>query len=261
MNLSPKAQASLNKVVTKFQSGDLSSIVNVAAMKFHRSEPVPFDAWSFSNRVLAYIQTDSTDCRGFKQWKKAGRWVKKGERAAYILVPRTIKKTTERDGEKEEFRVIAGFLTAAVFADTQTEGDTPLPDSDLMPKELPPLSDVAKRLGIKVNYTITPPDRLGDCDSEGQNINIGTDDVKTFFHEIAHAAHARINGGTLKGNDTVKLETVAEFTATVLMEMYGYGDRSGNCWRYIQMYANDPITAVTKALADIEKVLDLLLTA
>ena len=39
------------------------------------------------------------------------------------------------------------------------------------------------------------------------------------------------------------------------MHLYGLGDRTGNCWDYIQSYASDPLVAITKALADIEQVL------
>ena len=51
----------------------------------------------------------------------------------------------------------------------------------------------------------------------------------------------------------------AEFTAAVLMHLYGLGDRTGNCWRYIQNYAPDPLQAIVKALGTVEKVLALLL--
>jgi hypothetical protein len=79
-----------------------------------------------------------------------------------------------------------------------------------------------------------------------------------LFHELAHAAHARIEGG-LKGGQHAGQETVAEFTATVLMHLYGLGDRTGNCWKYVQGYAANPLQAIFKALHTVEKVLALLL--
>ena len=44
-----------------------------------------------------------------------------------------------------------------------------------------------------------------------------------------------------------------------MMHLYGLGDRTGNCWQYIQVYAPDPLQAIVKALSTAEKVLALLL--
>lgn len=63
----------------------------------------------------------------------------------------------------------------------------------------------------------------------------------------------------LKGGQCTGQETIAEFTAAVLMRLYGLGDRSGNCWRYIAGYAKDPLRAIVRALTTVEKVLALLL--
>lgn len=48
---------------------------------------------------------------------------------------------------------------------------------------------------------------------------------------------------------------MAEFTACILMDLYGYGDRSGNAWQYIANYADDPIEAVLNCLETVETVL------
>jgi hypothetical protein len=109
-----------------------------------------------------------------------------------------------------------------------------------------------------VHYQPLPSDRLGDCDVQGTRIRLGTHDAQIFFHELAHAAHARIEG-RLKGGQDAGQEMVAEFTAAVLMHLYGLGDRTGNCWRYVQGYAADPLQAIVKALNTVEKVLALLL--
>lgn len=256
MKFSTKAQAALDKVVTRFQAGDLSPIIEIAKLQLPPNAPAR--KWTFGNRVLAYAQTDSLDCRGFKQWQQVGRHVSRGASAAYIFGPRNItKRETNADGDEEKRTVLVGFNPIPVFAYTNTEGET-LPDADYMPKELPPLTDVAKRMGVKVTWQPTPEDQIGDCTIDGGKINVGTHDTKTFFHELAHAVHARINGGALKGGQVATQEIVAEFTATVLMELYGYGDRSGNTWRYIEHYSDNPVTAIVKALADVEQVLEVL---
>lgn len=251
--LSTKAKASLDKVIQKFQTGDLSSIVYVARNRL--ATDAPASRWSFSNRVIAFVQTGELDCRGFRQWQKQGRRVRKGERAAYILRPWTVKKTGDADGEVEEQFICVGFCPVSVFPASATEGETPLPE--YTPVELPPLSQVAKRLGISVNYIPAIPGRLGDVDVKGRKVRLGSKDPSVFFHELAHAVHARIEG-KLQGGQHEEQETVAEFTATVLMELYGIRDHTGNAWQYIKIYEKDPLRAITKALATVEQVLAVL---
>lgn len=251
MKLTPKAQASLDKVIARFQSGDLGPVVEVALLK-RKGGPVPFDTWSFGNKVMAYVQSGgSTDLRGYNQWREAGRQVKKGSCASFILVPRVVKKESD-DGE-EEARLI-GFLAGAIFPYHMTEGE-PLPEHDYAPAEPPPLMEVAGRLGVEVAWKPLPPDRRGDCDLAGTRVNLGTHDVRTWFHELAHAAHARADGGLEKGGAAeARQETVAEICAAVLASLYGH-DYTGNAWKYISALHKDPLTAVVKAMAEVEKVL------
>jgi hypothetical protein len=249
MKLTPKAQASLDKVIARFRSGDLGPVVEVALLR-RKGDPVPFDKWSFGNKVMAYLQSDgSTDLRGYNQWREAGRQVKKGSYASFILVPRVVK---EENGDGEEEARLAGFLAGAVFPYHMTEGE-PLPEHDYAPAEPPPLAEVAERLGVEVTWKPLPPDRRGDCDLEGTRVNLGTHDVRTWFHELAHVAHARADGNLIAGNHAHQ-EIVAEFTACVLAELYGY-DYTGNAWQYISALHKDPLTAVVKAMAEVEKVL------
>jgi hypothetical protein len=155
MELSPKAESALDKVVQQFKSGDLSPIVKIASLQ-RQGEPVPSDRWSLTNRILAYIQTGSLDCRGYRQWEQAGRHVRKGSRAAFILAP---CMATLEDENGERIEVLRGFRAVAVFAEDDTEGRD-LPKADYSPRELPPLADVAQRLGIAITYQPLPPGRL-----------------------------------------------------------------------------------------------------
>jgi hypothetical protein len=254
MKLSNKAQASLDTVITKFKAGDLSAITQAVRLQLHSEAPAR--NWTLSNRVLAYAQTGELDCRGYRQWQAAGRQVKKGSLSAFILAPVTVKATRLNSfGVEETYYRLISFKTIPVFSLADTEGDDlPL----YSPRDLPPLLDVAHKLGIDVSYQPLPPDRLGDYAPGTDSIRLGTHDHATFFHELAHAAHKRVDG-QLKGGQNEAQETIAEFTAAVLMELYGLGDYSGNAWRYISHYADDPLTAITKALATVEKVLHLLL--
>lgn len=255
MKLTSKAQVSLDKVIQKFSDGDMSPVVKIVMLE-RKGDPVPFDSWSLCNRIMTYIQSGgSTDLRGYRQWQKVGRQVQKGSCASFILVPRIVKKEDE-DG-KEESRLV-GFMAVAVFPYGDTEGE-PLPEHDYAPTEPPPLMEVAKRLGVEVTWRLLPPDRRGDINLAGTHINLGTHDIRTWFHELGHAAHARVNGKLEKGGQVeAKQEAVAEICAAVLTQMYGY-DYSGNSWDYIsRLYPQDPLRAIMKALSEVEKVLSVI---
>jgi hypothetical protein len=254
MKLGPNAQAALEQVVEQFKTGDLSPIVKIARLQ-RNGDTVPSDRWSLSNRILAFVQTGSYDCRGYRQWQQVGRYVKRGSKAAFIFAPVLIPQEDPDTGE--ETPVLTGFKSVPVFAHHQTAGEE-LPEVSYAPCELPPLSDVAGRLGVEVAYQPLPSDRWGSCSSDGQKITLGCHDPSVFFHELAHSIHARIDGGLKRGQDPQQ-EAIAEVTAAVLMRLYGLGDRSGDCWRYIKQYAKDPLKAVIKALGKIEEVLAFLL--
>lgn len=248
--LSPKAKKALSTVVRKFQSGDLSPLVDVARVKLAADAPAA--KWSFSNLVLAYAQTNCMDCRGYRQWQAAGRQVRRGSHGAFIFGPRMMP---ELDDNGDKTMRMRGVVAISVHPITNTDGD----DTDALtyePAELPPLADIAANLGIAIRYQPLL-DAYGLCDHKGTTISLGTHDVKTFFHELAHAIHSRIDGGLIPGQDAHQ-ETIAEFTATVLMRLYGLGDRTGNAWRYISYYSDDPLTAITRACGKVEQVLETL---
>ena len=253
--LSEKAQASLDQVVERFKAGDLGPVVNVFMQRLELPENAPARKWSFANQVLAYAQSGCLDCRGYNQWQEVKRTVKKGTHGVFILGP-CMKKVDDEKRPGEKKQILIGFTGISVHPLVNTDGD---PIADYMPAEPPPLLDVAKRMGVTVTWQPVAPDRNGDYQQTTDHINVGTTDAKTFFHELAHAAHKRV-AGTLKGGQDTQQEAVAEVTATVLMHMYGLGDRVANCWQYVAMYApKDPLHAIQNALGDVEKVLSVLL--
>lgn len=248
-SMSENAREAMNRVIGKLRDGDIGPIIEVIKLRRTKND-TPFGNWSLSNQLLALMQSGEVDCRGFRQWQEVGRMVKKGEKAVYILGPMIGKITDKATGEERVF--VKGFRTIPVFALSQTEGKD-LEVEVHEPQEMPPLIDVARRLNINVMYQPT-----GNADgwfSKGK-IVLGTHNWGVFFHELAHAAHNEIE--RLKGGQNKEQEIVAEFTAAVLMALYGI-DFTGNAWQYIKSYApTDALTAVVKCMSTIEKVLDLI---
>ena len=248
MWISKKAEKALQTVVEKLKSGDLSALVQVLRLQ---ATGIPSDRWSLCNRLSVMTQKGTVDCRGVKQWRSVGRYLNKGCRAAYILVP--IFKEEECEDGTTHKRLVT-FKSCPVFAVHDTHGK-PLEVKNHEPKELPPLYELAQRMGVEVEWMALPSDRSGDCTVKGDRIRVATHDCGVFFHELAHAAHARVE--ELQPGQISNQEVVAELTATVLMQMYGH-DRTGNCWKYISRYCDDPLKAIGQATSDVEKVLAVL---
>jgi len=119
--------------------------------------------------------------------------------------------------------------------------------------------DVAKAWGLKITWG-EAKGYFGYYAPGRKEIHLATQEQKVFFHELAHAAHDKLQKG-LKGGQDAEQETIADFTACVLMQIYGLKDMTGNTWDYIKRYnPKDPIKAILKCLDTIGKVLDLILT-
>jgi len=225
-----KAEASLSKLIKRFENGDVAACCAIATFP---SPDFPSSKWSLNNRWLAFAQTGQVDCRGFRQWEKIGRKVRKGSTAAFILRPKMFK--VEVDG-KEEMR-LAGFGTVAVFPVDCTDGD----DLDYEIPALPklPLMDVAEKWGVKVSAHFANGNILGWTNTKDE-IGLCTTEEKTFFHELCHVAHARLSEGGLKNGQDAKQEIIADLGAQVLSYFVGRGERdlSGNTFRYVKDYAD-----------------------
>ena len=77
------------------------------------------------NTILLYMQSGKTDLTivaGFKQWIKAGRVVRKGEKSiGGIFVPMQIKDKRQSDGNDEEPKTTTRFRIVSVFDVSQTD--------------------------------------------------------------------------------------------------------------------------------------------
>jgi len=255
-----KAETSLHAVLEAFRDGTIAEKCAVATFP---SPDLPAQKWSLNNRWLALIQTGEADCRGFRQWEQVGRKVIRGQRAAFILRPRLIKKKNPDTGKEEEHCI--GFGTVAVFAAHQTEGE-PLDYTQL---ELPdlPLIDVARAWDIDVSAQGFVGGYLGYFahrrGSEERKIVLCTAEASTFFHELCHTAHERLRGDLKAGQDPMQ-EIVAELGAEILRRLLGSDrDTSGNSFAYIERYAEKKkltvLDACLKALQESARVVGLIL--
>lgn len=252
-SLSFKAKEAMQEVVRQFKEGDKSKVIQVIKFRMHPDDNMPSAHWSLSNQVLAYMQSGGEiDCRGFKQWKGVGRKVKKGGRAVYILAPKTRKVEDASTGDDR--MIVTGFQSVAVFPLHMTDGE-PLPTFDYVPPKLPPLMDVAERLGVVVEWKPIHAGAYGWFSPVMDKIRMSTHSNQVFWHELAHAAHNQIQ--RLKGGQHEEQEVVAEFTAAVLSEMHGE-PYTGNAWNYIWSYSSDPLISIVKAISTVEKVLDVM---
>ena len=218
----------LNIIIEKFKSGDIPGAVALATFPI---PDTPSAKWSFTNRTLMFI-SGTGDARGFHQWKDVNRWVKKGSTAIHILVPCFTKKGDESD-EEDELRY---FKPTPVFRFEDTEGETLDHENVKLPTF--PLIETAESWGISVNAI--PGNYLyrGYYSPGRHEIALATPEEKTFFHELAHAAHEKVKGNLKAGQDPLQ-EIIAELSAQALCRLVGKHTKEtlGNTYKYIEQYA------------------------
>ncbi len=231
-----RAADQLGKIAKLFSCKKLPDMVSKSYL-----EPAgrPSDKWSLGNRLLVMME-GTRDARGILQWNAAGRRVVKGRKAIYILGPtvRSRDETDEKTGEERKVKYVAGFHAIPVFRyeDTCGAGLSTVKDE---PKKLPPLADVAAKWGIRTRYDATEHGEYGSFSPSEGEIRLCTDDAATFFHELAHAAHSRLE--ELKSGQDPEQEAIAQLAACALGRAYGY-NVDGYTYNYIAHYAggNEP---------------------
>jgi hypothetical protein len=209
---------------------------------------IPMAKWSLTNRMLTYL-SGTADARGYRQWEAAGRAVKKGSKAIYIISPRMGKAKNE-DGE-EELRIY-GFSATPVFKIEDTEGETPPEYADDMPTTLPVLSEVAQAWSIDPAYAPSNGTYGGyyrHRDSGPAEIVLCSEDESVWFHELVHAAHYRVRPEA-KTLPTAFKEVVAELGAAALMHLYSREPHDGFSYQYIKAYAAQGHQSPSKACMD-----------
>ena len=245
----------LTGILNRFKTGDIPQAI---AYSFFPISDIPSAKWSLLNRIIMSIAR-TQDARGFRQWQQVNRYVKKGVKAFHILAPRLIKRENE-EGEEEKF--LAGFLSIAVFRVEDTEGE-PLSYQQLELPELP-LIQVAQEWDISVEAIPRNYHYCGFYSNSSKQISLATKEEVVFFHELSHAAHAKVKGHLKSGQDWQQ-EIVAELSAATLSQLVGKkaDTHLGNNYHYIEKYAQQanlsPLTACLQVMTDVEKVLNLIL--
>lgn len=262
------AADALETILGMFESGDDMPEAIASVMIARLEGLAPMASWSLGNQLLA-LRAGTTDARGYRQWQAVGRNVAKGCKALYILGPKT-RKLTEKDaatGEESSRTIVSGFVGIPVFRFEDTEGMA-IERENFDPPQLPPLHEVATALGVSVEYAPAPHgcDYQGFYMPERERIVLVTHAERTFFHELAHAAHRRIlneRGADLGGGQVLSQEVVAETVAATLCQLYGFTGYLYAGREYVARYAEaakieSPAKAAMKCLADIQATLYLI---
>lgn len=247
-----KSKEVAEAIIDRFQNGDVPEALSQIFV--NRSDDIPSSKWSWGNRFIQAIHGTS-DGRGFRQWQHAGRKVKKGSKAFYILAPCIGKK---KDENGEDVPILFGFKSVPVFALESTEitdrekweSCSGVDHKEEQRLEDLPLKAVADAWGIKVkSYNGKGAGALGYYSHNGV-IALGTENLSTWVHELVHAADHKNKTLTVKGGQQADNEIVAEFGGAVILTLLGKKHEAdlGGAWDYIKAYSKgkDPISLCCK---------------
>lgn len=257
--------------------------------RWHRLLDASATMWRYSGGNVALLMMQMaqrgpvkpTLVAGYKEWERHRRYVLKGERALYVIAPRTARITpADERGEASEVREpilaepgdgehrsrIIGWRGQAVFDVSQTEGE-PLLVPTSGPLEVPPQADSCAQLwesltGVartaRYNIVISES-QAGLADGYTNHarrlISVGSwlnaeDRVGTLAHELAHAslhvpgdAIGALYGSSAEHRGLAEIE--AESVAYVVLRAHGI-DRGQQSAAYLTGWAD----AVLEAEAD-----------
>ncbi len=246
-----------------FKTGQMPEAVALNIIQRKSGDDQPSFHWSIGNQVIMLMHGTS-DARGYKQWQKIGRNVKKNARAIFILGPMA-RKFTEEDpdtGQETEKMIITGFRTIPVFRYEDTEGES-LDKPDYTPPELPPFWNVAEHLGIEIEYAPCHGGYYGSYSPSRDRITLCSQDAVVYFHELSHAVHGQIK--ELKPGQDAEQEIVAELSAAVLCQLQGISGYENQAFEYIQSYTEkmkepDTLKVIMRVLSDVEAVVTRIIT-
>ena len=216
--------------------------------------------YSLNNQILIMLQKPNASlCQSFTNWKKAKRFVKRGEKGLKIFAPapytvhgERFKKDdlgnyiTDDDGNavRETYsKKIMSYKIVHTFDVSQTDGE-PLPE---ICKELDGkvenyqhyISAVKDFAKVPVSFEKSRKKALGWYDLKEKRIVVkeGLSELqtlKTLIHESAHAALHTLENVAQKG--THQVETEAEAVAFVVCKHFGI-DTDDYSFQYLASWA------------------------
>jgi hypothetical protein len=210
--------------------------------------------------ILTY-RHNATRIAGFNAWKKLNRFVRKGEKAIWIIAP---MRYTVADDKKQ---VIRGFKWVPVFDVSATDGEElPTVCNKLAGDDPSGLFDqltaVAESIGNHVEDAVLEGGVNGDCTYDLRRIRVEVSNspaqrAKALAHEIAHAF---LHEGR---KDRALAEMEAEPTAYVVCQALGI-DSGGYSFGYVTTWAGggeEAIAGITASCQNIQKAASTILRA
>jgi antirestriction protein ArdC len=217
-----------------------------------------FYRYSASNVMLILTQrNDATRIAGFNAWKKLDRFVRKGEKAIWIIAPMR-RRVADDDKSDEEKQTIRGFKWVPVFDIASTDGEELPTACNKLSGDDPAglfaqLTGVAESIGYLVEDASLDYGVNGDCTYALKRIrvevsNLPAQRVKTLAHELAHAL---LHEG---GKNRALAEMEAESTAYVVCQALGI-DSGDYSFGYVTTWAGggeEAIAGITASCQNIQ---------
>lgn len=225
-----------------------------------------FHSYSFGNVLLIAAQyPTASQVAGYRAWQRMNRFVRKGEKAIFILAPMVYKRTEAEAADDE--RVIRGWKYVPVFDISQTDGEELPTICNRLTGEGPTgiygqLLAVAQSIGFTVEDAELSGGVNGDCSHDLHRIRVEASNspaqrVKTLAHELAHA----LLHETFEDRRLAELE--AESTAYIVCQALGL-EAADYTFGYVVTWAGggDKAIAGIKASCDrIQKAARTILTS
>jgi hypothetical protein len=245
-NNHPELVAQLTEGISTLTSSEEWQRYLVFQSRFHH--------YSFGNVLLIAAQCHkATRVAGFNTWRRLNRFVRKGEKAIWVLAPMVYRNA--EDGEAN--RVIRGFKFVPVFDIAQTDGEG-LPsicnrlEGDDPKGRYAQLVTVAQSFGFTVEDHEFNGSANGDCCHTDHRIRVETTNtpaqrVKTLAHELAHALlHKSYDNRALA-------ELEAESTAYIVCHVLGL-DSGDYSFGYVATWAGNGDQAISGIRASCERI-------
>lgn len=263
MPMTETVQNEIQGILNAFMKPDSLDLVTKAMFK--RNKNLPCDKWSLLNRINMVLN-NTLDARGPKAWIKENRRPLKGG-YFHILGPSSFPKK-DKNGKKifdengKPVMLMMGFRAIKVWPVEKTTGDTEIDYG--IEEELPEFfcEEVAEEWGIKITQGFENSRYYAFYNSKDNEIKMATPSQQTFFHELAHAAEELLYNDQEPGQ-VASQEIIAEFSAVVLMRLFGLQSGTRNTYDYIKSYAEsnekDIVKVVAPFISRIDKIVNKIL--